>query len=496
MTSKQNQRDAKALESLFVKFGKAIFTQLRLEGTASIPVDLYMKISFEENGTSSLLPAFRYDYWSFLLIPRIFRFFLGSEETELCARALWETGILHFPPEFLIQDDEENTIENPSFDEMKVEIIKELLVSIEDFCECYNTFRPSRKQLIEQYHRFKELWTAPHIRYDVTFPLVNFDSDIQQESAIDSHLQLAPFSPQEKTIMWNEHTFRFPMRVIPISSQDFSYVKFRLTGLRYQKKGSEVDHPFFHVQETIAEMGNVLTALRLLKEGDVGAPVIFEKGHISSWTGMAYYAMPLKEYLIRDQNPDFPLTRYMLRESDLLSANSIFKNLERLNSQQAGNGIRQPHGDLTVALRRFNQAYGRDIPEDRIIDLTIALESCLLTEHEELTYRLSLRGAALLSQDMSWEPNKAYSLLKALYAVRSAIVHAGQQLSDLGKELRKLLQKLEIQPNELPQHCENIVRDILKAYVMRLANGSSVQTVINDLDRHIVGSLASQSDTA
>jgi hypothetical protein len=455
-----------------------------------------MKISFEENGASSLLPAFRYDYQSLLLMPRIFGFFLESEETDLCARALWEAGILHYPPGFLIQDDEGNTIVNPSFDEMKVKIIEELLVSIEDFCERYNTFRPSKRQLIEQYHRFKELWTAPNIRYDVTFPLVNFDSDIQQESEIGSHLQLAPFSPQEKTIVWNEHTFRFPMRAIPISSRDFSYVKFRLTGFRYQKKGSGADHPFFHAQETIAEMGNVLTALRLLKEGDVGTPAIFEKGHISSWADMAYYAMPLKEHLIRDQNVDFPLTRYMLRESDLLSANSIFKNLERLNSQQAGNGIRQLHGDLTVALRRFNQAYGRDIPEDRIIDLTIALESCLLgsNEKDELSYKFSLRGAALLAQEKIWEPGKAQLLLRTIYTIRSGIVHNGEQLTD--KSSKNKLQKLGIQSDKFPQQCENIVRDILRAYVRRRANGESVSTVIGKLDEYIVRNLASQSDTA
>ncbi len=146
-----------------------------------------------------------------------------------------------------------------------------------------------------------------------------------------------------------------------------------------------------------------------------------------------------------------------------------------------------------MALRHFNQSYGRTIDEDRLIDLTIALESCLLADasHEELNYRLALRGAALLAQAQLWEPGKAQALLKAMYAIRSAIVHSGQRLSNLGKDQKKLLGKLGILPEKFSGQCENIVRDILRTYVLRLTPGQrSVQTICGDLDRFILQGLS------
>jgi hypothetical protein len=53
---------------------------------------------------------------------------------------------------------------------------------------------------------------------------------------------------------------------------------------------------------------------------------------------------------------------------------------------------------MQIPLHRFNQTYSRQSGEDTISDLTIALESFLLPEiREELQYRLSMRGAALLA---------------------------------------------------------------------------------------------------
>ena len=112
-----------------------------------------------------------------------------------------------------------------------------------------------------------------------------------------------------------------------------------------------------------------------------------------------------------------------------------------------------------------------------------------------MSYRFALRGAALLAREKIWEPGQAQALLRAMYTIRSAIVHSGQQLSDLGKDQKKLLQKLGIQPYKFPQQCENIVRDILRTYVLRQAKGQSIETIITDLESYIVSCLASQSDS-
>lgn len=81
---------------------------------------------------------------------------------------------------------------------------------------------------------------------------------------------------------------------------------------------------------------------------------------------------------------------------------------------------------IDLALRRFNLAYERALPEDRLIDYAIALEALLLRgdEQQELAYRLALRGSALLGEnpDARFE---IFSLLRAAYSTRSNVVHGG-----------------------------------------------------------------------
>src|SRR5216684_2539896 len=79
---------------------------------------------------------------------------------------------------------------------------------------------------------------------------------------------------------------------------------------------------------------------------------------------------------------------YELHESDTSTLQELVKALQQLRSAQP-RGKLSIYGDLSVALRRFNQSYERETPEDQIIDLTIALESTLLGDlRDELKYRL------------------------------------------------------------------------------------------------------------
>lgn len=67
---------------------------------------------------------------------------------------------------------------------------------------------------------------------------------------------------------------------------------------------------------------------------------------------------------------------------------------------------------------RFNSALRRDHVEDKIIDLSVALET-MLDETAEISFRLSLYLAFACQQDRA----TAYDLFKTLYDVRSRIVH-------------------------------------------------------------------------
>ncbi|MGZ6387055.1 MAG: hypothetical protein ACXWOL_16685 [Ktedonobacteraceae bacterium] len=147
---KSKNKDVENLERLFVSFGKAILNQLEVMiQKGYVPVLPYMKVSFKEFDECIIkLESDNYDYQTLFHMHRIYGFFLAPGETEYCARKLWEAGILRYPSHHRIRDEDGNIIDKPSFDQDKGRFIEELLFSISDFCERYNTFHPSNKQLI------------------------------------------------------------------------------------------------------------------------------------------------------------------------------------------------------------------------------------------------------------------------------------------------------------------------------------------------------------
>jgi hypothetical protein len=99
---------------------------------------------------------------------------------------------------------------------------------------------------------------------------------------------------------------------------------------------------------------------------------------------------------------------------------------------------------LNLALRRFDAAYLRLDPEDRLIDLWIAFETLLLPDASgELSYRVAMRLAQLIGQTTD-EKQAAFKAARRSYRKRSKVVHGQPAEGDLGKvveETRELARK-------------------------------------------------------
>jgi hypothetical protein len=80
---------------------------------------------------------------------------------------------------------------------------------------------------------------------------------------------------------------------------------------------------------------------------------------------------------------------------------------------------------LNVAIRRFNYAYGRERPDDKLIDQMIAFETLFLPESNELGYRLSIRVACLLEQESS-KRQETFEAMRHAYKLRSRLVHGDE----------------------------------------------------------------------
>src|SRR6266567_5879528 len=507
MESQQSHTDTEELESLFVTFARSVLAQMVSWVEQGERFEyLSPKVYFTEDGpqmTTRSVYEPKKDYW--MLLQRHTEAILMTGEAQHCAREHWKAGLLGLPQNLEMSDSAGNPIVNPPFEQVREALIQDLFLPIRDICTRYHTFDPTDEQLVEQYHRYKDLWTAPTIRVDVTFPLVNFTSNLAQENKIGTHLRLALFPLEERMDIWNEGMYYFSTVPKPMEQQAFASTHFKLSGVRYQEK--DTAWGTYTNQEIVSELGTALNALRLLKPGHVGAPAIFEKGYTSSLWQTAAVSRPLHAYRTRE----LPFAdMYMFNETDLPDFRMLYNALLRLNpeapssrskkkaTQQSQREIRQLYGDLTFALRRFNLAYSREIPEDQIVDLTIALESCLVPgQVAEITYKFALRGTALLAMARAenWKPHRSKLLLEAIYKVRSLIVHSGMKLADLDTKIKDL-QEVGILPHQFLRHCEDITREILKAVVLRRASGQSKDAIIADVESWIVKSITAHSAEA
>ena len=79
---------------------------------------------------------------------------------------------------------------------------------------------------------------------------------------------------------------------------------------------------------------------------------------------------------------------------------------------------------VRLSLIRFNQALRRSPHEDRALDLAIALESLLVDNAGENTYKFGLRAALLLGGSLA-QRKHTRAVIGALYALRSTLVHDG-----------------------------------------------------------------------
>jgi hypothetical protein len=208
---------------------------------------------------------------------------------------------------------------------------------------------------------------------------------------------------------------------------------------------------------------------------------------------VAFHTLPYG-YVASPEAPIAPAS-YVLELDDVPHVRALVQRVRTV--KQEGKG-------LHVALRRFNQSYVRELLEDRVTDLAVALDSSVLAgQTSELRFRLKLRGTSLLAHTAR-QPRQTRDLLEALYDTRSQIVHEGALLSDLtarrgpGRRLRAAVQPVIGQQVLTTQKIvlvwEDLVRDILREYVERLAAApvrTDVKTVNDRLEDALFDHMAS-----
>ena len=462
------EQDANAmthLETLFLRAATAILEQIAAGmKPEDIPVIPYPQTIFQSasSWTRQIVGYKNYQQ----VADRYKDHFLQLETVQACAATHHAAGVLELSPPV----DPSSTLTPAQLNQLG----EYLWYPLMDTLQRYDTLKPTQEQLLESYRRFREAWTATTVRQNAIIPLLNFRAEgLTLPIGISSHYELAPLSLEEKTAFWSRVDAFQGWDLLPFRS--FLAAEFRLQGSRthprmHQNATEQMIAEFSrsHI-EMLYEVRNIVTALRLLHPGDVAVTAYIEESNeVPPFGGNPSMGIPgagLSDFQVRRHGF---LSPYTLQDADVPLVRSLVEKLHQLDT-------REHRGGVEIALSRFNQSYVRDSLEDRLIDLTIALESCLLAgldSKTELKYRFTLRGTALLAQQS--QPQEVSRKLSALYDARSAIVHSGQYLSQ-----QKSKQLLNQQPAAFVQTCEDLTRTLVRAYIEALTQAGGQGTIID-----------------
>ena len=243
-----------------------------------------------------------------------------------------------------------------------------------------------------------------------TAPLHNFESDVDLVD-LGNGLSIRKITVQEKEFLLNADLYN-------LLRSDVVQLKYLIECKQEEKKLFENEVAIESAEVPDKIINNVQTTLRLYKEGIVGYniisrtaafknPVIGEVVTISGLTRRSFMG-----------------SLYILNEAEIPEFRRFWDAVKKITLSE-----KDP---LKVAIRRFNFAYERELPEDRIIDYMISYEALLFKEGEtgELVYKLSNRVSRLLAQTFA-DRKRITKEIQDFYKVRSQVVH-GETIGNYG----------------------------------------------------------------
>ena len=152
----------------------------------------------------------------------------------------------------------------------------------------------------------------------------------------------------------------------------------------------------------------------------------------------------------------------------------IFQNLKNLDDSYGKDKTRY----INSSIRRFGYIYKASIPEDKISDLIIAMETLLSNDPIEIGVKMSLRVAMLLG-DTEESKQSIQQFVKKCYSKRSEIVH--------GKKKKPFVVDGKDLPYEIVVgYLENYVRSAINKIIILHMKKKSQQAILDDLDSIIV----------
>jgi hypothetical protein len=245
-----------------------------------------------------------------------------------------------------------------------------------------------------------EFFPKDTVEFLYVAPLQNFDSKVEQ-------VQLAP-KLRIRRITSDELAWCLQFVMMIGNMPFFKVFQFKFvieeTVESPKRIGSPI--PIQLSKDPSSAVGGIITALRLLKSGNVSHSLVRITPVLEN---------PAVGESGQSKEPLAPWGNgYVLEESEVKQLQETWKSIE-------GRDLDKPSA-VNVALRRFSFSYDRIQYEDRLIDLMIAFEALLLEGPTSVAHKLSLRFAKIMGDNFT-QRSTLYKEMKRFYDVRSRLVH-------------------------------------------------------------------------
>jgi len=321
-------------DEAFLIFANAVLQRvLALATSGGVPNVTQAALIFPDGGGSRVITYNTTAYW--VLFQTINDGALASmQEAADAVRIHLDQGVLAQP----VMSDSNGTIQDPTFEQQVQALVGHLLAPVRDAVERVNTLDVRPEQLLESYWRHRDQLTATQTPSEILVPLLNFRMTGGPVRIIES-LEVAAFTGQDKTNVWNSMLSvdeQMPLR-------QFEQTQFKLFGSFISPRTQPASDNQF-----LTLVRDVVTAFRLVKPGDVGAPAVFRRitnGLFTRWSSLSF----LDDLRVR------PMYRAADYAFDSVEASVVTDVIDKLQRIRRSHDI---HG-LEIGLRRFNQSYTR-----------------------------------------------------------------------------------------------------------------------------------------
>lgn len=434
-------------QMLYEKYRDFVIASFRvlnkhLRDGESIPLTIREDISITGEGSWST--SFRYE-------PMFYRFIFQHEKeikqlSEFVSCIKWMlqdpiTKKFHGK----ITDSEGNPVENPDrrpFFEM------DAIGFLRKFVEQTKSFNFDVKIFNKHYREYEDYLYADELKFKSSSPLENFQCEVE-EIDLGGNLKIRKFSKEEVEELWRDAGILFS----PIPRHEIPNLKFIIETPYTIKKGEPIS------DQLPKEMfDKVISALRLFKAGIVGFNVAYSTPLM--WSNMGKFASSGIYY------KPFGGTQYKLTKLEIEGFREFWDEFKEIDME----------GDfLDIAIRRFNYAYERERPEDKLIDYMTAFEALFSEGSGDLRYKVPLRVARLLETDLE-QRKEIHNIIKAGYDARSDIVHGNRFIKNI--KFKSNNESKRIPFTEFEPMIEEYLRRSIKEVIGEVGNGKDKKDII------------------